>query len=87
MTESRRLTQAERRELDELLEEIEAVEARIAEFHVRLADPETYRGLGQDVAAVRSDLEGAEAEAARLAARWEDLEERKAAFEESSEGS
>jgi len=80
-TRARKLTHAERRELDGLLEEIEAAEARIAEFQSRLADPEIYQGPGQGVAEVRSDLEGAEAEAARLTARWEDLEERKALFE------
>ncbi len=80
-TRVRKLTHAERRELDGLLEEIEAAEARIAEFQSRLADPEIYQGPGEGVAAVRSDLERAEAEAARLTARWEDLEERKALFE------
>ena len=34
--------------------------------------------------AMRSDLEAAEVEAARLTSRWEDLEERKAASRESS---
>lgn len=79
----RKLTHAERRELDGLFDEIEAAEARIADFQARLADPEIYRGPGPGVAALRRDLAGAEAEAARLTARWEDLEERKA----NSEGS
>jgi ATP-binding cassette subfamily F protein uup len=80
----KKLTHTERRELDGLFEEIEAAETRIAEIQVRLGDPEIYQGAGEGVAAVRSDLEEAEAEAARLTARWEDLEERKAASQASS---
>ena len=75
----RKLTQAELRELDGLFGEIEAAEARVAELHARLADPEIYQRSGDVVVSLRSDLEGAEAEAARLATRWEELEERKAA--------
>ena len=81
------MTQAERRELDGLFDEIEAAEVRIAELQVRLADPEIYQGPGEGVAAVRSDLEEAEATAARLTARWEDLEERKAVSGGRGEGS
>ena len=81
---AKKLTHAEQLELDGLFEEIEAAEARVAELQVQLADPEIYRGPGGAVAAIRSDLQASEAEAARLTARWEDLEERKAASEESS---
>jgi ATP-binding cassette subfamily F protein uup len=84
---ARKLTHAERRELDGLFNEIEAAELRISECQARLADPEIYQGPGEGVAAVRSDLEEAEATAARLTARWEDLEERKAVSEGSGEGS
>ena len=82
---AKKLTHAERLELDGLFEKIEAAEARVAEIQVQLADPEIYQGPGEAVAAIRSDLQASEAEAARLTARWEDLEERKAASEESSE--
>jgi ATP-binding cassette subfamily F protein uup len=79
----RKLTHAESRELDGLMEEIEGAEARVAELQARLADPEIYREFGDRVGALSSDLAGAEAEAARLTARWEELEARKARFEES----
>ncbi len=75
----RKLTHAERRELDGLFGEIEAAEARVAELHARLADPAIYQRSGDVVVTLRSDLEAAEAEAARLATRWEELEEGKAA--------
>jgi len=74
---AKKLTHAERLELDGLFEKIEAAEARVAELQVQLADPEIYQGPGEAVAAIRSDLQASEAEAARLTARWEDLEERK----------
>jgi ATP-binding cassette subfamily F protein uup len=79
----RKLTHAESRELDGLMEEIEGAEARVAELQARLADPEIYREFGDSVGALSSDLAGAEAEAARLTARWEELEARKARFEAS----
>jgi ATP-binding cassette subfamily F protein uup len=79
----RKLTHAESRELDGLMEEIEGAEARVAELQARLADPEIYREFDDGVGALSSDLAGAEAEAARLTARWEELEARKARFEES----
>ncbi len=85
--DARKLTHAERRELDGLFEAIEAADARVAELQLRLADPEIYRGSGEGMAALRDDLETAEAEAARLTARWEELEERQAAFEDSGVGS
>jgi len=75
----RRLNRAEREELAGLFEAIEAAEARISEIQARLADPEIYRGSGEDATAARVDLEEAEAIAAKLTARWEDLEERQAA--------
>jgi ATP-binding cassette subfamily F protein uup len=70
------LTHAERLELDGLFGAIEAAEVRVGEFQGRLADPELYQGSGAGMAAVRSELEGAEAEVVRLTARWEDLESR-----------
>ncbi len=83
----RRPTHAERRELDGLFEAIESAEARVAEIQARLADPGIYQGPGEDIAALRAELERAESEAARLTARWEELEERKAAWEMASSDS
>jgi ATP-binding cassette subfamily F protein uup len=79
----KRLNASEIRELDGLFEAIEEAEARVASIHSTLADPALYQGAREGVAAMRHDLEQAEAEAARLTIRWEELEERKAAAEAS----
>ena len=71
----RRLSHAERRELDGMMDAIEQAEGRVAALQAKLADPETYQGEGDSVAALRTELEAAEAEAQRLTARWEELEE------------
>ncbi len=73
------LNRAEREELAGLFEAIEAAEARISEAQLRLADPAIYRGSGEEAAAARFALEEAGATAAKLTARWEDLEERQTA--------
>jgi len=73
------LNRAEREELAGLFEAIEAAEAQISEAQLRLADPAIYRGSGEEGAAARFALEEAEATAAKLTARWEDLEERQTA--------
>ena len=78
---ARKLTHAERRELDGMMEAIEAAEEGVAEVQARLADPETYQGDGADVATLREQLEAAEAEALKLTERWEELEALKEAFE------
>ena len=85
-TGPRKPTQAERLELEGLFEKIEAAEARVAELQARLADPELYRGTGEDVAGLRMALERAESEALRLTTRWEELEECKAEWEKARVG-
>lgn len=71
---ARKLTHAERRELDGMMEGIEAAEAEVERVQTKLADPELYQGDGERVAALRSELEAAEAEVLRLTERWEELE-------------
>jgi len=80
---ARKLSHAERRELDGLFAEIEEAETRVDRIQTRLADPELYQKAGEDVAALRLELEAAEAEAARFTARWEELEARDAASKKS----
>ncbi len=70
----RTLTHAERRELDGMMDAIEAAETKVAALQEKLADPETYRGEGDVAASLRDALEAAEAEALRLTERWEELE-------------
>jgi ATP-binding cassette subfamily F protein uup len=71
---SRKLTHAERRELEGMLDAIEAAESRVETLQVRLSDPEIYQGDAEQVSALRGALAEAEEEVARLTARWEELE-------------
>ncbi|MBJ21346.1 MAG: ABC-F family ATP-binding cassette domain-containing protein [bacterium] len=79
----KKLSHKERRELDGLLESVEAAEGITAALQARLADPQTYRLPHEEIAELQSELAIAEAEALRLTERWEDLEARNAAFEAS----
>ncbi len=74
----KKLSFAEQRELDGMLDAIAAAEAKVEALQARLADPGTYQGDGGAVAALRAELEAAEAEVARLTSRWEALESRAA---------
>jgi ATP-binding cassette subfamily F protein uup len=69
----RKLTLKERRELEQLPQRIEALEAEQAALHVSLADPALHRA-GTGVVAVREKLAGVERELAEAFARWEALE-------------
>ena len=71
------LTYAERIELDGIMAAIEAAEASAATLETKLADPTLYASRGGEVPGLRADLERAHAEAARLLARWEELETRR----------
>ena len=70
----RKLTHAERRELDGMMDAIEAAEEKVAALQAKLADPAAYQGEGDVAASLRAELEVAEAEALRLTERWEALE-------------
>ncbi len=74
----KKLSFAEQRELDGMLDAIAAAEARVESLQGRLADPATYQGESGGAAAIRAELAQAEAEVARLTARWEALESRAA---------
>ncbi len=76
-TKKKALSRAEERELDGLLELIDTAEARVTELNLRLGDSSTYAGSGSDVPRLLAELESAKAEAARLTARWEELETKK----------
>ena len=70
----RALTYAERLELEQIEPSVEQAEQRVAELEARLADPQLYQRPQQEATEVLAQLEQARAEAARLFARWEELE-------------
>jgi ATP-binding cassette subfamily F protein uup len=73
----RKLTFAERRELDGLLPQIEEAEKTVVAIEARLADPAAYAAGGDSVRTLLRDLDAAKAEVERLIARWEALESRR----------
>jgi ATP-binding cassette subfamily F protein uup len=71
------LTYAEQKELEGILDRIDAAEAAAAEVEKKLADPELYAKRGGEVAGLQAEQARLRAEAARLVARWEELEQKK----------
>ena len=75
------LSKNEQKELDGIMDKIEAAETAATAVEAELASPSLYAG-GQesaDVAPIRKRLEAAKALAAKLTARWEELEEKRGA--------
>src|SRR5262249_15493554 len=75
----RPLTYPERLELEGLLDRVEAAEKDAAGLEAELADPAVYAKRGGEVSGLVAKLGAARAEAARLTARWEELEARREA--------
>ncbi|HEY8089936.1 MAG TPA: ABC-F family ATP-binding cassette domain-containing protein [Polyangiaceae bacterium] len=71
------LTYAERLELEGIVATIDAAEKKVANIEAALADPTLYATRGSEVAPLQARLDHAKAEAARLVARWEELESRR----------
>jgi ATP-binding cassette subfamily F protein uup len=69
----RKLTFAERRELEQLPARIDALEAEQKALALRLADPTLYQREPQEVAVVRERLQAVEGEVAAAMQRWEVL--------------
>ena len=69
-----RLSFKERREIEELPERIEGLEARIEALHAKLAEPSFYREASAVIVDVRRTLGELEAELERSFERWHDLE-------------
>jgi ATP-binding cassette subfamily F protein uup len=69
----RKLTFAERRELDQLPARIDALEAEHKTLGLRLSDPALYQRAPQEVAAVRDRLQAVESELEAAMQRWEAL--------------
>jgi ATP-binding cassette subfamily F protein uup len=74
------ISKNEQRELDGIMDKIDAAETAAAAVEAELADPTLYAG-GQEskrVPEIRARLEAARALAAKLTSRWEELEAKKA---------
>jgi ATP-binding cassette subfamily F protein uup len=71
------LTYGERLELAGILERIDAAESAAAAIEKKLGEPGLYAKRGGDVGVLQLDLAKAKAAAAKLVARWEELEQKK----------
>ncbi|MDR0931659.1 MAG: ABC-F family ATP-binding cassette domain-containing protein [Victivallales bacterium] len=74
-TSARKLTYKEARELEGMEEAILKVEEKISELESRFGDPDFFAKYGDRSQEFQSELESNRAEAARLYARWEELEQ------------
>lgn len=72
------LTQAERKEFAGILDQVAAAEARVAEIEQQLANPELYKDKEGSLR-LKAELDRAQAEVAKLTARWEALEQKQEA--------
>jgi ATP-binding cassette subfamily F protein uup len=73
----KKLTHAERIELEGILDRIAGAEALVTKLEAQLADPNVY-GKGADtMKQLRAEYTAAGAEVSRLLARWEALEARR----------
>jgi ATP-binding cassette subfamily F protein uup len=73
----RKLTWAEARELEGLMEKVDAAETQVASLEAELADPGFYARTEDERRAHFATLETAREQATRLAERWAELEERR----------
>lgn len=73
-----KLSFKEKQELEALWTGIEEAEARIEAIDARLADPETYREAGEEVAAMQKERGEIESDLERSMERWEELAAREA---------
>ena len=69
----KRLSNWERRELEELTERISELETKLAAFDERLADPVLYQGDGAEARRVRDERDGVGGALDEAMARWEEL--------------
>ena len=74
-----KLTWAEEKELDGLMDAIGEAEDAVSVIEATLADPATFADDGSKARTLTAELERAKAEAERLTSRWEELEAKKTA--------
>jgi ATP-binding cassette subfamily F protein uup len=75
---AKRLNRAEEQELKGLPDAIEKAEAELRARNLVLSDPTTHASGGERISEASKALTRAEAEVARLMARWEELEQKQA---------
>jgi ATP-binding cassette subfamily F protein uup len=68
------LTQAEKKELETIVDRIDQAERVVADLERGLEDPDLYARGGDEVRSFMDRIADARAEAQRLTARWEELE-------------
>jgi ATP-binding cassette subfamily F protein uup len=71
---ARKLTWAEKIELEGLLERVDEAESRVASLEQKLADPATYKQADADIGALRREVEASHEQVNSLTLRWEELE-------------
>lgn len=74
-SKGRKLSNKERRELDELPKRIELLEIEQRKIHDEMAEPTFYRQDGSTISRTKARLEALEADLAACFKRWESLEE------------
>jgi ATP-binding cassette subfamily F protein uup len=74
----KKLTYAERIELDGILDRIGAAESRVSDLETALADPSLYATRAHEAKGLQEQLVQARQDVERLTARWEELESRRA---------
>jgi ABC transport system ATP-binding/permease protein len=77
----RGLTMAEKKELATIVDRIDEAERAVVELEKGLEDPNLYARGGDEVRSFMDRIAAARAEAARLTARWEELERVRSASE------
>ncbi|MCA9535350.1 MAG: ABC transporter ATP-binding protein, partial [Myxococcales bacterium] len=76
-----KLSQKEKRELDGMLEAVDAAEQVLAALDAQLADPTLYAERPGEVRGITDQQQAASAKVEALMARWDELERRRAASE------
>jgi len=71
------LSNAEKKELDGLMDRVTAAEERVYALQAELADPNFYATRGSEAASKQRELELANQQVVNLMQRWEELEARK----------
>jgi ATP-binding cassette subfamily F protein uup len=73
-TKSRRLNYKEKRELELLPNQIEEIEAKLAEIHQQMAAPKFFKRSRPEIASANADLKQLEDSLEKALARWEELD-------------